>query len=540
MTKPTQKTSHWLVFHLIILTALRVAIGWHFLYEGVVKIFAEDWSAKEYLAHSSWLLSGLFQWIAATPWALALTDFLNAWGLTAVGVALILGALTRTACVAGIVLMLLYYIAMPPFVAAELGWQVSGHYLLIDRNVIEALALAVIIFFPTGQRFGLDRILPQLIARFREGRAIKKQALSAATETTEAGGEASQTDAAPAAPQRTSLGRREVLKSLATAPVLGIFGIAAARTPPTTDSLSGATIQVSKSKIEDLKGELPSGEIAGKKISRIILGGNLIGGWAHSRDLIYVPSLFRAYNTEQKIFETLSLAEQAGVNTMNLTGSQLDIINKYRRLYKSQLQIVCQVHPKPDDIYGDIDRAIDGGVDFIQIQGNCTDWRVRDGQIDILHKAIDYIRKQKYPAGLGAHAVQALQACADDGLIPDFYMKTLHSDDYWSAHPKENRIPFSVDGPHSKDHNQFCDNMFCLFPDETIEFMKNSDVPFMAFKVLAAGAIHPDKAFRYALQNGADFLCVGMFDFQIVDDVNIAIKALGEEGIKNRPRPWRA
>lgn len=61
----------------------------------------------------------------------------------------------------------------------------------------------------------------------------------------------------------------------------------------------------------ELKGELPVGNIGNHQISRLVLGSNLIGGWAHSRDLIYVPSLFKAYNTDKKVIETLILAEKS-------------------------------------------------------------------------------------------------------------------------------------------------------------------------------------------------------------------------------------
>ena len=141
----------------------------------------------------------------------------------------------------------------------------------------------------------------------------------------------------------------------------------------------GATIKVSDSRLKDLKGTLPSGTIKDFTISRIILRGNLIGGWAHSRDLIYVSSLFKAYNTEQKVFETLQLAEKAGINTMNVSVTQFPLINKYKRIFDSSLQTMSQVHPTKEDPFGDIDKAIAAGVDLVQIQGNCCDWRVRDG-----------------------------------------------------------------------------------------------------------------------------------------------------------------
>ena len=121
-------------------------------------------------------------------------------------------------------------------------------------------------------------------------------------------------------------------------------------------------------------------------------------------------------------------------------------------------------------------------------------------------------------------------------MVPDFFMKTFHHDNYWSAHPREKRIPFSVDGDRSPNHDEFHDNMFCLFPEETIEFMKNKNIPWIAFKVLAGGAIPPEQGFQYAFENGADFVCVGMFDYQVVDDVNTAVNVLDQ--LSGRERSW--
>jgi hypothetical protein len=82
------------------------------------------------------------------------------------------------------------------------------------------------------------------------------------------------------------------------------------------------------------------------------------------------------------------------------------------------------------------------------------------------------------------------------------------------------------------------DNMFDLFPEKTAQFMMGIQKPWIAFKVLAGGAIHPKEGFRFAFENGADFICVGMFDFQIVDDVNTATGILSD--IKHRQRPWHS
>jgi len=518
MVKSSWQTKDMGKVQVMVLVLLRIAVGWHFLYEGVSKFLIPDWTSAGYLENARWLGADVFHWIATTPHVLRIVDLLNMWGLTLIGLALVLGCLTRLASVLGILLLALYYVANPPFIGTSFGVPVEGHYLIVNKNLIEIVALAIICLFSAGRYWGLDTIISS---------RLKRKARPSDTQ-----------DAAE--PATEGLSRRETLKSLATVPVLGAFACAAVKKHnwDKVNAVTGASIKVSDTRLKDLKGKLSLGAVGRCQVSRIIMGGNLIGGWSHARDLIYVSSLFKAYNTEKKVFETLALAEKAGINTINILFSQLPLINKYRRIFGSSIQTVCQVHPVGDDIYGDANKAMENGGDMIQIQGNCCDWRVREGRIDVLEKCMAHVRKQGFPIGLGAHSIQALIECDKAGLDPDFYMKTIHHDDYWSAHPKENRIPYSIDGERSKDHNKFHDNMFCLFPDETIEFMKTKRIPWMGFKVLAGGAIHPEDGFRYAFESGADFLCVGMFDFQIVDDVNYALDAL--KGLGKRKREWCA
>jgi hypothetical protein len=203
-----------------------------------------------------------------------------------------------------------------------------------------------------------------------------------------------------------------------------------------------------------------------------------------------------------------------------------------------KIKVITQVHPdmENNDYFVNIDKAIDYGVDIIQIQGNWCDWLVRDHKMDVIEKMMDRIRSQGYTAGLASHTVDALIACEEEGIIPDYYMKTMHHDQYWSAHPVDMRVPFEVDGKKHLDHNRFHDNIFCLYPERTVEFINRTKVPVMGFKILAAGAIPPEDGFRWAFQNGADFICVGMFDFQIVNDVNITIDVLKDMSL--RPREW--
>jgi uncharacterized membrane protein YphA (DoxX/SURF4 family) len=494
-----------------LITLLRVAIGWHFLYEGLVKIIAGNWTAAGYLLNTSRTFSGFYHWIANTPSVLHITNMLNMYGLLLIGLALFTGVFVRFASWSGIVLLILYYFAYPPF-GGQLIDLSEGNLFIVNRVFIEAVAL-MFIALSNDVGFALDNLLDKI----QSGRKKKIPDQDV--------------------PEPSS--RREALKNLASLPFLGFMGWGAFKSYSTygADVMSGATIQLKQTAIGELKGVLPKGKIGRHEISRLVMGGNLIGGWAHSRDLIYVSSLFKAYNNEKKVYDTLMLCEQAGINTINIGFPSNPLMQKYKKLTGSKLKVISQVAPnmEKNDYFEFINKAIDLGADIIQIQGNWGDWLVRDKKTEITASMLEKIRSQGYTAGLGAHTVDSLIEYEKQGIIPDYYMQTMHHDNYWSAHPKENRIAFEVDGPLSPDHNKFHDNLFCLFPERTVEFVNHTRVPVMGFKVLAAGAIEPKDGFKWAFDNGADFICVGMFDFQVVEDVNIALAAIQNA---NRIRPW--
>jgi uncharacterized membrane protein YphA (DoxX/SURF4 family) len=492
---------------LTVITIIRVAIGWHFLYEGLSKLLMENWSSQSYLANATGFLSGFYHWLAAGEAMVKVVDMFNVYGLILIGLALFLGIFIRLASSAGILLLVLYYFAYPPFGTSLFG-SIEGHFYIVNRNFIEAFLL---LWFVISKHlgYGIGNLL-------NFGKREEK----------------------PADPDLHN-SRREALKNLATLPILGAMGWGAFRhTSKDVDVMSGATIQLNFSTLDKLKGELPMGKIGEHEISRLVAGGNLVGGWSHARDLIYADSLFKAYNTEKKVYETLMLAEQAGINTINIGFPTNALLAKYKKATGSKIKVISQIHPdmEKEDYFVNIDKAIDFGVDIVQIQGNQVDWLVRDDRIEVVEKMMDHIRRQGYVAGLASHTVDALIATEEAGIIPDYYMKTMHHDNYWSAHPIENRVPFEVDGKNYLDHNKFHNNCFCLFPDKTVEFVQRATVPVMGFKVLAAGAIQPEDGFNWAFQNGADFICVGMFDFQVVDDVNIAIDVLDK--LQGRTREW--
>ncbi len=501
------------------LVILRIIIGWHFLYEGIIKLIDPGWSAESYLLNSRSFLSGIFQEMASRPEVMEIIDFLNIWGLILIGLGLFLGVFARTAVFAGILLLSFYYFAYPPFNGYNFGVPQEGHYLLVDKTFVELVTLIVLAFFPKTLNIGLQRLLKKFNFRFRWPpfpKVKKVQPLPAENQDPNS--------------------RREMLRNLTFVPFLGSFAwsFINSKKDNDPDAFSGSTIVLNQRSLSEIEGKMPMGVLAKGKppVSRLIMGTNHLSGTAHARDLKYASSLFKAYNTEKKIIETYMLAEQAGINLFFAT----PLLNKYKKIYGGNFQTWLNVAPTKEDIYGAVDKAIDQGVDYIFIQGAACDRRVHDGEIDVVMKCVDYIKQQGCPAGLGAHTIQAMIACEEAGIEPDFYYKTMHHDKYWSAHPRENRHPFLWSSNISEDHNKFHDNMWCLFPEETVDFVQKTKKPMVGFKVLAGGAILPKDGFQWAFDNGADFIEVGMFDFQIVENVIQAIQSV--ENAKNRTRKW--
>jgi thiosulfate dehydrogenase [quinone] large subunit len=157
--KKTAHLSDYSNLQLTALVILRMLIGWHLLYEGISKVINPYWTSAAYLSESKWIFSGLFTSIVANPTALKIVDFMNEWGLILIGLALIAGLLTRAATIAGIVLLCLYYVANPPFLGYQYSMPTEGSYLIVNKTLIEAAALFVLAFLPTGEKVGLDIFL---------------------------------------------------------------------------------------------------------------------------------------------------------------------------------------------------------------------------------------------------------------------------------------------------------------------------------------------------------------------------------------------
>jgi thiosulfate dehydrogenase (quinone) large subunit len=150
------------------LVVLRTLVGWHFLYEGYFKIWRPAWSragvplavftAAGYLKAGSGPLAPFFRRLAEPPW-IGPIDVVVAFGLLAVGLSLVLGLFTRIGAVGALVLLSLFYLAAIPTAGLPQPGT-EGAYLLVNKTLIEAAAVCVLLAFDTGRIAGLDLLLP--------------------------------------------------------------------------------------------------------------------------------------------------------------------------------------------------------------------------------------------------------------------------------------------------------------------------------------------------------------------------------------------
>jgi len=140
------------------LVILRLVIGWHILYEGIAKLLNPNWSSIGFLSESKWIFSDFANWIISNPGVLKTVDFLNTWGLIAIGTALMLGIFMRFAAVAGTILLLIYYLNNPPLIGLEYSIPSEGSNIIVNKTLIEAIALFLLAVFPVHAVYGLESL----------------------------------------------------------------------------------------------------------------------------------------------------------------------------------------------------------------------------------------------------------------------------------------------------------------------------------------------------------------------------------------------
>jgi hypothetical protein len=257
--------------------------------------------------------------------------------------------------------------------------------------------------------------------------------------------------------------------------------------------------------------DLPMGSFGGRKVSRLVIGGNLISGSAHAGEIVYQSDFMTHYFDTDRIFKTWTIAERNGINT-TLMRCDPHIIEHYGRFLRERggkLHWITQTAPEQGDPVQNAKLARDNGSFAVYLHGGVSDGLVEEGKVDQIGEAVEGFKKLGVFSGVAAHKLETIQAVEKAAIDPDFYMFTINKVNYLSSDPT------AIDN-----------------------YMEKINRPWIGFKVLGAGRDHPKEGFRHAFQRGADLIAVGMFDWQVRNDSATAKELLA--GDLERRRPWRA
>ena len=161
------------------LIILRILLGWQILFEGTSKLLDPSWSSFGFLNESKWILSGFAHWIITNKAILNCVDFLNTWGLIAIGLGLVLGVFSKIAAISGAILLFMYYLNNPPLIGLEYSIPSEGNYLIVNKTLIESAALVLIAVFSSHVDFGLESLFTNLKIKneIRKGKQLHNDSI---------------------------------------------------------------------------------------------------------------------------------------------------------------------------------------------------------------------------------------------------------------------------------------------------------------------------------------------------------------------------
>lgn len=364
----------------VLMHLLRMAVGWHFLYEGVWKLMqGGTWSCLSYLDGAQGPLAGLFKWMASQPWLVTTGDYAVMWGLTLIGVSLVTGVLARLAAVFAILLMAMFYAAQPPEPFATAMSGADGRFFLFERNAIEALALLAIAVIPCWRGW--------------------------------------------------------VRSLVPGAAVLALFGGLAFGHYrdggfKKSEAVTSATVKVHEfTALAALRAKLSEHvEIGGVKVSRLALGGDLYAGHAHARDLIWPDEFMRRYNLGGALERTIRYAVRCGITAIFAERPFMDTVKAAAAEAGGSLAYFVNCADAAD-----AQAAKEKGAAGVYARPELVDVLVRKDDRAALAALFAALRATGLPVGIGSEDVASVKYCVKSGLVPDYWVLAFHSHKYQAA-----------------------------------------------------------------------------------------------------------
>jgi len=252
---------------------------------------------------------------------------------------------------------------------------------------------------------------------------------------------------------------------------------------------------------------MPMIRIGPLDVSRLILGSNQYGGWAHRPGEAGKEML--AWYTDERILAELDEAAALGINCVSIPPS-----DRWHRLWKTHKEKggkmafwIAQPAVSSDKMPGDIEAAVKNGARAVYIQGHCTEKEFEGGTFDVVKGWLELIAKLGAAAGLGAHRPDIHLEAQKRGYPCDFYFQCMYNVSHGDNFLKED-------------------------PAKAVEAIHRLEKPVIAYKILGASRLTPKEGFEFALKSirPKDGVCVGVWGKegagQLKEDAEM-MKAIG-------------
>jgi hypothetical protein len=269
---------------------------------------------------------------------------------------------------------------------------------------------------------------------------------------------------------------------------------------------------------------LPCIELAGHRVSRLILGNNPISGVSHrSAEL---SNDMEDYFTMEKAKALLRRCEETGITAFQGRSDRwiLHILREYRNEGGS-MKFICQTATEMSDLRANMRLAAKAGAVAIYHHGTETDNYWAEGRIEEVGELMKTARDLGAAVGIGSHKPEVIEYVEEKGWDVDFYMTSFYN---VYRHMKGRKLSYIVTGVVTED----------CFEDEDRERMCRTILcvskPCLAFKILAAGRNsstpeRTEEAFRFAFEHikKSDAVVVGMYPNhhdQVAENVGLLVK----------------
>ena len=268
---------------------------------------------------------------------------------------------------------------------------------------------------------------------------------------------------------------------------------------------------------------MPMISLGAHRISRLILGGNPMGGGSHTSR--FLDAAMRRYFTPEHSLELMRDCEEEGVNLWQTCPTRrfpatLDIYRAHRA-EGGKMHYMCIATDIPNEMFspgpgpgdaGTVASYVEVGAIAIAHWGTFTDRQWRAGDMGPVHEYLKKVRGSGVLVGLSTHYPEVIEYAEDKGWDVDFYMGCVYN-------PERTREEVqALLGGHVSAPGDGHEVYLEADPPRMYKVVQQTFRTCLVFKILAAGRRcgqqgQVEQAFKEAFSQikACDAVIVGMY-----------------------------